>query len=155
RTEAEAQRLAALEEDLRLAARAFQQFLADVTTAFSGVAAGQDDRTARREAEALMSDPADLAPGTVLLHTLLTDERDRVIITTPKGQVARDAAITAAALNCHVYAFREVLETLTVKDGAPAYDPRPLAQALYQILMGPVAGDLDGAQAQTLVWVLD
>ena len=34
-------------------------------------------------------------------------------------------------------------------------DPLPLAQELYKILIGPVAEELEGAQAQTLMWSLD
>ena len=37
----------------------------------------------------------------------------------------------------------------------PAKDPKPLAQELYKILIGPVKADLDQAQAETLVWSLD
>ena len=36
----------------------------------------------------------------------------------------------------------------------PKYDPLPLAQELYQILLGPVAKDLEKAKAQTLMWSL-
>ena len=52
-----------------------------------------------------------------------------------------------------MYAFREVLRATS--GDTPAFDPRPLAQELYQILVGPVARDLEGANAQTLMWVLD
>jgi CHAT domain-containing protein/Tfp pilus assembly protein PilF len=156
RSEAEAQRLAALEDELRLAVQALQQCLADVTTAFSGAAPGHEPLPALlRKTEELMSDLADLGPGTVVLYTVVTEERYRVIVITSETQVVRDAPITAAALNCKMHAFREVLGTLQVGDRTPAHDPRPLAQELYQILVAPVARDLDGAQAQTLVWVLD
>jgi len=37
----------------------------------------------------------------------------------------------------------------------PGQDPRPLAQELYKILIGPVKADLDQAKAETLVWQLD
>ena len=40
--------------------------------------------------------------------------------------------------------FREVLRATS--GDTPAFDPRPLAQELYQILVGPVARDLEGAQ---------
>ena len=89
----------------------------------------------------------------MVLYTVVTDERYRVIVITPETQVARDYPITAAALNCKVYAFREVLRATS--GDTPAFDPRPLAQELYQILVGPVARDLEGANAQTLMWVLD
>jgi CHAT domain-containing protein len=44
--------------------------------------------------------------------------------------------------------FREQLEN-------PRLDPLPAAKELYQILIGPIAKDLEGAQAQTLMWSLD
>ena len=62
--------------------------------------------------------------------------------------MARDSPITAADLNRKVLAFREALRT-------PLVDPRPLAQELYRILVAPVASDLKGARAQTLMWSLD
>ena len=152
RTEDEAQRLAALDDDLRIAAHAFQQSLADLTTAFSG-AAGREHLSSLREAEGLMETLAELGPGTVVLYTVVTDERYRVIVITPEAQVARDYPITAAALNCKAHAFREVLRATS--GDTPAFDPRPLARELYQILVAPVARDLEGANAQTLMWVLD
>jgi CHAT domain-containing protein len=95
-----------------------------------------------------MADLADLGPGTVALYTLVGDTTYRVILITPDTQVAREYPITAADLNRHVLALREALRT-------PLLDPRPPAQELYQILVAPVANDLHGAQAQTLMWSLD
>ena len=37
----------------------------------------------------------------------------------------------------------------------PKNDPLPPAKELYQILVGPVAKDLEGANAKTLMWSLD
>jgi CHAT domain-containing protein len=37
----------------------------------------------------------------------------------------------------------------------PSKDPRPVAEELYKILIGPVQADLDQAQAQTMIWTLD
>ena len=152
-TPVEAQHMEDLEADLRVAAQAFQQFLNDLQEAFSTTSAGHKRVFHLREAAGLMADLAELGPGTVVLYTLVTDEHYRVILITPETQVARTYAITAAVLNCKVHAFREVLRA--AQGGSPAFDPRPLAQELYQILLGPVARDLEGAHAQTLMWVLD
>jgi CHAT domain-containing protein len=84
----------------------------------------------------------------VHLYTVVTAEAYHVIVTTPDVQVPRTYPITAAALRCKVFALRAALQN-------PTIDPRPLAQDLYQILLGPVAQDLEGAQAKTLLWVLD
>jgi CHAT domain-containing protein len=152
-SEAEMQRLTALDAELDVARAAFHTWLAELQAAFSSTPASSN-RLAELDTElGLQSDLAELGPDTVLLYTLVTDTHYRVIVITPETQVARDYPITAAALNCKVHAFREVLRTLG--DGAPEFDPRPLAQELYQILVGPVAKDLEGAHAQTLLWNLD
>ena len=44
--------------------------------------------------------------------------------------------------------FRQALDD-------PRSNPVPLAQELYRILIGPVADDLEGAKATTLMWSLD
>jgi tetratricopeptide (TPR) repeat protein len=148
RTAKEDTRLDALEQDITVAAQAFQQLLSGLAEAFRGT----PERSARlaevREAQGLMADLADLGRGTVALYTLVGEKTYRVILITPHTQVARDYPITAADLNRKVLALREALRT-------PLVDPRPLAQELYTILVAPVASDLKGAQAQTLMWSLD
>jgi len=95
-----------------------------------------------------MADLADLGRGTVALYTLVGEKTYRVILITPDTQIAREYPITAADLNRKVLALREALRT-------PAVDPRPLAQELYRILVAPVASNLKGARARTLMWSLD
>jgi CHAT domain-containing protein/Tfp pilus assembly protein PilF len=141
-------RLDALEQDLTVAAQAFQQLLSGLEEAFRGTPEGSARLAEVREAQGLMADLADLGRGTVALYTLVGEKTYRVILITPHTQVAREYPITAADLNRKVLAFREALRT-------PVVDPRPLAQELYTILVAPVASDLKGAQAQTLMWSLD
>lgn len=148
RTGEEDARLEALEHDLTVAAQAFQQFLSGLEEAFRGMPEGSARLAQVREAQGLMADLADLGPGTVALYTLISEKTYRVILITPDAQVAREYPITAADLNRKVLTLREALHT-------PRADPRPLAQELYQILVAPVANDLRGAQAQTLMWSLD
>ena len=148
RTAKEDTRLDALEHDLTVAAQAFQQLLSGLEEAFRGTPEGSARLAEVREAQGLMADLADLGRGTVALYTLVGDKTYRVILITPHAQVARDYPITAADLNRKVLAFREALRT-------PLVDPRPLAQELYRILVAPVASDLKGARAQTLMWSLD
>jgi CHAT domain-containing protein/Tfp pilus assembly protein PilF len=89
------------------------------------------------------------SPGTVALYTMVTSDHYRVIvITSSVVPVAREYAISEADLNRKVAAFDQALHD-------PTSDPRPLAQDLYNILVGPVKADLDQAHAQTLVWSLD
>jgi CHAT domain-containing protein len=63
-------------------------------------------------------------------------------------QTAAEYPIKAAELNAKVAALREALQD-------PRRDPRPLAQELYKIIVGPVAKDLADAKAETLMWSLD
>ena len=89
-----------------------------------------------------------LGHGAALLSYIVTDTRVRIILTTPKVLLARQAEIPAKELNRKIAAFRRVLQN-------PALDPRPQAQALYQLLIAPVADDLKQANAQTLMLSLD
>jgi CHAT domain-containing protein len=152
-TVAEEQQLQALAADISVAQQAFDQLLKELAAAFDST-----DEARQRVADAkvetgLKADLAEMGPGTVSLYTLVTKERYRVIVITATTQVARDYPISAEALNCKIYAFRKALGA--IGSGAPVFDPRPLAQELYQILLGPVARDLEGANAQTLMWELD
>jgi CHAT domain-containing protein/uncharacterized protein HemY len=87
-------------------------------------------------------------PNTVALYTMTTGDRYRVIVITGMMMVAREFAISDKELNQKVAAFQQVLRS-------PSNDPKPLAQDLYKILIGPVQADLDQAHAETLVWSLD
>jgi CHAT domain-containing protein/Tfp pilus assembly protein PilF len=88
------------------------------------------------------------APHTVALYTMVTVEGYKVIVITGAAMVEREYAIPEKDLNQAVAAFQQVLRQ-------PSTDPKPLAQQLYKILIGPVKADLDQAQARTLVFSLD
>ena len=62
--------------------------------------------------------------------------------------IAREYPIGRTALAKKVATFRRSLQ-------APGTDPRPLARDLYDILIGPIAKDLNDAHAQILMWSLD
>jgi len=87
-------------------------------------------------------------PHTVALYTLVGTDRYSVIVITGSATVAREYPIAERDLNKKIAAFQQALRN-------PHSDPRPLAEDLYGILIGPVKADLDQAQAQTLVWSLD
>jgi CHAT domain-containing protein/Flp pilus assembly protein TadD len=87
-------------------------------------------------------------PHTVALYTMVTSDHYRVIVITATTTVARDYAIADTELNKKVADFEQVLRK-------PSRDPKPLAQELYKILLGPVQADLDQVNAETLVWSLD
>ena len=86
--------------------------------------------------------------GTVALYTVITDERYRVILTTPNLQIDGKTEIKAAELNKKIFAFRDALQNKKV-------DPRPLAKEIYDILLKPIEKELKASNAKTLVWSLD
>lgn len=87
-------------------------------------------------------------PHAVGLYTVVTSDRTSVLVITDAAIVARSYPIDAKTLGEKVAAFQQMLRN-------PERDPRPLAQELYGILVGPVRGDLDQVHAQTLIWSLD
>ena len=137
-----------LNTQLDAANKALNDYYARLYVAFGG------DSTANDKLENITGDVSLLrqaiarSPGAVALYTLAGNDRYRVIVITGSTQVAREYAISRTALNQKVAAFRQVLRD-------PLRDARPLAAELYNILIGPVAGDLDQAQATTLIWSLD
>ncbi|MCB1024727.1 MAG: CHAT domain-containing protein [Acidobacteria bacterium] len=86
--------------------------------------------------------------GTVALYTVVSNDRYRVILTTPTVQVDGKTEITSDALNKKIFAYRDALQDLEV-------DPRPLGKELYDILIKPIEKDLRASGAKTLLWSLD
>lgn len=86
--------------------------------------------------------------GTVAVSTIITNDRYRVIVTTPTVQIDGKTDIKTADLNKKIFAFRAALQDRKI-------DPRPLGKELYDILIKPIENVLKDAQAQTLVWSLD
>jgi CHAT domain-containing protein len=76
------------------------------------------------------------------------EEEFRAILFTRDVQKAYEYPIKSADLNRKVLAFREVAQDARL-------DPRPLAEDLYKIVVGPMAEDLRQPEAQTLMWSLD
>jgi CHAT domain-containing protein len=149
RTADEEQHLKELEQRVTEANEAWEKFL---TSYFEELGktkeANESMESAKEHASAMQSILRQLDPGTVALYTLVTDEKYRVIVITPNVTVAREYAIKADDLRKKVAELRQALMD-------PASDPRPKAQELYTILVAPVAKELDGAKAITLMWSLD
>ncbi|CAN5220512.1 hypothetical protein BH18ACI2_BH18ACI2_03570 [soil metagenome] len=148
RIPAEEEQLRELEAKLQVASRAFQQFLDKLAEELAGAKQGGEKVFQLRESQGLMEDLRELGAGAVALYTVVGEEKYRVILVTPDVQKAYEYPIKAADLYRKVFAFREVLED-------PKRDPLPLARELYGILVGPLAKDLHGARAETLMWSLD
>jgi CHAT domain-containing protein/Tfp pilus assembly protein PilF len=148
RTPEETLRLDQLEKDVAVGNMAFEKFLGDLAQRFSDKPAAVLQVGQLRETQGLMEDLRELPPGTVAIYTLAGEDKFRAILRTSDVQKAYEYPIRAADLNRKVLAFRQVAQN-------PKLDPRPLAEELYKILVGPMAEDLRQAKAQTLMWSLD
>jgi CHAT domain-containing protein len=138
------ERRAELEKDLADADAAFRLFLEKELVEEFGA-----EQTAGVEYDrSLQTKLKEWGEGTVALYTVVTENRYRVILTTPNIQIDGKTEISAADLNKKVFAYRDALRNIET-------DPRPLAKELYDILIKPVEKDLQAANARTLVWSLD
>jgi CHAT domain-containing protein len=147
RTPAEETELTKLEADLETGSRAFQAFLNNADAV--GAARAANSQLERvREAEGLMETLRDLGPGSVAVYTIAGERDFRSILITPDVEKGYSYPISSADLNKKILAFRELVRN-------PASDPRPLAKELYDILVKPMAADLEGAKASTIMWSLD
>jgi CHAT domain-containing protein/Tfp pilus assembly protein PilF len=144
----EKQRLDALEIQIAAGNAAFEKFLADLSRSFAAKPAMALHVEQLRETQGIMEDLRELPKGTVAIFTLAGEDKLSAILRTADVQKAYEYPIKAADLNRKVLAFRDVVQN-------PHADPRPAAQELYKILVGPMAKDLRAAKAQTLMWSLD
>jgi CHAT domain-containing protein len=84
----------------------------------------------------------------VVAQYILLEDRVAILLATPNVVVSRESKIKREDLYALIRAFRGALSN-------PTQDPLPQAQALYQILMLPIADDLRQAGAKTLMLDLD
>lgn len=137
-----------LSEDLKASSKGLDGYFARLYKLFDGGNAN-DRVTAVKGNTAALDDIIGEMPHTVALYTSVTKNRYSVIVISGTGpEVGRKYDISEKDLNEKIAAFQRVLRT-------PSSDPKPLAQELYGILIGPVEADLKQAKAQTLVWSLD
>ncbi|HXC31755.1 MAG TPA: CHAT domain-containing tetratricopeptide repeat protein [Verrucomicrobiae bacterium] len=148
-TAEEEQRLATLSQKLIAATEDWERFCAGldaelkVPTGVDPLSATENDRAGEIQ-NALRG----LGSGTVALYTLVTEKKYYIMLITGSDRLARDYPIEATQLRRKVFAFRQALQN-------PAVDPKPMAQELYRILIGPIAGELEATQATNLMWSLD
>jgi CHAT domain-containing protein len=149
RTAAEQRQLDAYQADLDVASRKFDAVLDEIGRT-GATAADKTQRAAAVQSTSTNFRHAiqDLGHSAVLAQYVVQDDKVQIILTTPTVIVAREAVISRQDLNAKVFAFREVLST-------PKQNPLPQAQALYQLLLGPIAEDLRQSGASTLVLSLD
>jgi CHAT domain-containing protein/tetratricopeptide (TPR) repeat protein len=148
RTTEEAHRLDRLEKDIAVGNVEFERFLSDLAVRFNAKPMAALRVEDLRETQGIMEDLRELPAGTVAIYTLVGEDKFRAILRTPDVQKAYEYPIKAADLNRKILEFRQVAQD-------PELDPRPLAEELYKIVVGPMAEDLRQARAQTLMWSLD
>lgn len=135
-----------LKRQLEEARRVFIVFLRQLAEEF-----GKSNEKVRQVESSLQADLKRWgANNVVLISTIVGEGRLNLILTTSTTQKAYTIDLKAADLNKLVQEFRAV-----TNDPATKYDPRPLGQRLYDVLVKPLEQDLAGAQADTLLWSLD
>jgi CHAT domain-containing protein len=143
----EALQLDKINADLNVADRAFQKFVEQMTDELPDARRGEEPSIPVADSQGIVEDLKRLGPGVAAVYTSIGEEKYRVIVFTKDLKAGREYAIKSEELYKKIFAFREALED-------PRSDPRPLAQELYTILVGPVADILRGAQIETVMWSL-
>ena len=150
RTPEQTARLRELQDQAQVWNQGFQSWLTRLSASF---AADEANRQARRQQvqdestqmQRLLAKAGDST--TVGLHYVLTDKQLSVIVSTSRASAGRRFAVDSAALNRQIAQLRQALQD-------PKLDPRPAAQALYDVLVKPLEPDLHAAGATTLVFSL-
>ncbi|MCB4361422.1 CHAT domain-containing protein [Quatrionicoccus australiensis] len=141
-----------IDADLAVARQAYDAFMVDLKKEFTqNTGADRQQEFGEKNLaslRALQGTLRDLGHGAVTLHYLMTDKRLWILLTTPTVQLKREAAINAADLNRQIGQYREAIARRDPKI-------KELGKALYALLIGPVADDLQQAGAQTLMLSLD
>jgi len=88
------------------------------------------------------------AERTAAVSVIVGKDELNIIFTTSKTQRAHTVKVSEAAINDLVTKFHMALES-------PQFDPRPLGQQLYDLIVKPIEGDLAGIKADTILWSLD
>jgi CHAT domain-containing protein/Tfp pilus assembly protein PilF len=139
------QRLKTLDQEIDQAKQAFQRFVAQLPGYFSKPLPTSE---VDLEVNGIKPIVRSLGTGSAALYTLMAADRYYVILLSPQLDQARQYYVRRAQLEKKVKQFKEVLQN-------PRVDPRPTAQELYQILVAPIAKDLQQSDARTLMWSLD
>jgi len=141
----------ALAADLQIAKKAFEAFLEEMQKSFAkqGPARTEDARSTSKEAlRDLQTLLRAMGPDVVLLQYFVTDNSIGMLLTTPGVQLARSAAIDRKELNQQIAEYRRLLRD-------PKSDVLLASQALYKVLLAPIAQDLEQAGAKTVMVSLD
>jgi CHAT domain-containing protein len=128
----------------------FKKFLQDLAEDFSSPKAETKLEVSPTLTHVWQKRLAELGNGTVLVTTLLTEDHYYLILTTPTSQIARSKKIRRKDITHRVDVLR-----LALRDTRTLDDYLPLTKELYQILVAPIAIDLQRLSAKTLLLSLD
>jgi CHAT domain-containing protein len=148
RTPEEERELDAIAADLTVANDAFYQYLRRLAADLAPAPRSGTQVDAVQDAQSLMPTLRVLGPGTVAIYTLVTPTRYVAMVITPDARKAVERPVAQADLQRRIFDFRQALTE-------PRVDPRGPAQQLYNLLIAPIASDLEQARATTVLWVLD
>lgn len=140
-----------LDQKLQLATQRFQSFLGRLEKELGNTAEAGKQIASVKSAEGFQDTLRELGAGTVALYTIVGENKYSVILITPQAQVAGEYPISRADLHKKIFALKDALKS-------PSSNLATLqtqAAELYKILIGPIAKNLDGAKAETLMWSLD
>lgn len=140
------EKLQQIDTDLDSVHKQLDDFLDDLKTEFPEHKGLEEEDLAHLRA--LQTELKNAGNGTVALHYLVGEQRIHIILTTPEQQISRDVDVNRAELSKKVRAFRSATQNLTKP-------PLQEAQALYQILVEPIAQDLSDFNTHTLMLTTD
>ncbi len=133
-----------LKKQLADASVVFQRFLDDLKVKF-----GQKDARVASVDSSLQKTLERLKANRAAIVSIIIGEKSlNIIVTTTRTQTAHTVEKSEKEINEIVADFRAALTN-------PEYDPRPAGQKLYDILIKPIEADLEGIEADTIVWSLD
>lgn len=145
------QRQQGLASDMRVAQTAFESFLKEMQEHFArkgpakAAEVNETSVAALKELQGLLKG---IGQDSVLLQYYVTDDKVSMLLTTPGVQLARSTNVSAKDLNRQIAEFRRLLRD-------PKSDSLKSSQALFQLLVAPVAQDLEQAGAKTVMLSLD
>jgi len=145
------QRQQNLTTDLRVAQTAFESFLKEMRESFARQGPAKAAEVSATSVEALRELQGllkGIGQDAVLLQYYVTDDKVGMLLTTQGVQLARSTNVSAKDLNRQIAEFRRLLRD-------PRSDAMKTSQALYQLLVAPVAQDLEQARAKTVMLSLD
>jgi CHAT domain-containing protein len=138
-----------LDRQLGLATERFQAWFGRLEKELGNTKESGERLSQIQTSEGFQDTLRELGAGTVVLYTVVGEQKYSVILTSGSGpQVAAEYNISREDLNKKIFALKDALRN-------PKLDPRPLAAELYNILLEPMEKNLEGAKAETLMFSLD